>query len=149
MKRFFHTLAIISFTVLSLYSCKSIENPIGKIQLNEQELKELVFQLDEYKNYVNAFFDMEEQQKLRASSLNIEDEKWLQKIHDKYPNLDKLFEEGTPEVIEHYNYLTGRDLYHEDSPLAKRFELLTEKLDQNYLYNKMNLADLLIPYTTK
>lgn len=149
MKRFFYSLAILSFTVLSLYSCKSIENPIGKIPLNQQELRELVFQLDEYKNYVNAFFDMEEQQKKRHSSLNIEDEKWLQEIHDTYPNLDKLFEEGSPEVIEHYRYLTGRDLYHEDSPLFKRFKLLTEKLDQNYLYNKMDLAYILIPYTTK
>jgi len=128
-----------------LFSCQSIDKPLGKIRLNENQLSEVVMDMEEYQAYVYAFHELQNELEKRASDMSPEDAAWLRNIHGKYEEHDDFLRLAKEEEIKKYNYLTGIDLIQEQSGLSKRFELLKEKLDEHYVYNNGDFVNLLSP----
>ncbi|MEL6257210.1 MAG: hypothetical protein AAFR87_34770 [Bacteroidota bacterium] len=131
--------------VLLFSSCQSIDKPLGKIHLNENQLSEVVVEMEEYQTYVYAYQELQEKLASRTSGMSPQDSEWLQNIHGKYEQHDDFLRLAQKEEIKRYNYLTGIDLIHEQSALSKSFELLKERLDEHYLYDNGHFVNLLSP----
>ncbi|MDW3651705.1 MAG: hypothetical protein R8P61_31780 [Bacteroidia bacterium] len=132
-------------TLCMLFSCQSIDKPLGKIRLNENQLSEVVMDMKEYQAFVYAYHELQRNIETRTSELSQEDAEWIQSIHGKYEQHDDFLRLAKKEEIKKYNFLTGIDLIQEQSSLTKSFELLKEKLDEHYLYDNAHFVNLLSP----
>ena len=128
-----------------LFSCQSIDKPLGKIRLNENQLSEVVMDMEEYQAYVYAYQDLQSKLAKRTSSMSPEDAEWLRSIHGKYEQHDDFLRLAKGEEIKKYNFLIGIDLIQEQTALSKGFELLKEKLDEHYVYDNGDFVILLSP----
>lgn len=128
-----------------LFSCQSIDKPLGKIRLNENQLSEILMDMEEYQAYVFAYQELQRKLAQRASNMSSEDEAWLQSIHAKYEQHDDFLRLSKEEEIARYNKLTGIDLINDQSDLARHFGALKEKLDDRYLYDRGHFVNLLSP----
>lgn len=135
---------LLSFLCM-LFSCQSIDKPLGKIRLNENQLSEVVMDMEEYQTYVYAYQELQAQLAKRTSSMSPEDAEWIRNIHGKYAEHDDFLKLAKEEEIKKYNFLTGIDLIQEQSALSKGFELLKEKLDEHYVYDNGDFVNLLSP----